>query len=445
MTSSSPRNPETPTSQSRVRHDGSVTRLLRKLASAGRSRAIAGVAAQGSQAVTSFALQLTAVRLLDLVDFGRFTVLYGFIVLGTALVSGLVGDPATVLDRHDRPIRAALQFWWLATGLGLGLVVMLVADWTGFLSSGAAAAFGFATAAFLIEDVLRRLLMANLVFWRIVVVDVSGLIATLATVVALWAAGQDVELWHLLAALGAGQVLASLVAVVLLPRSDRYLVPVRPATLGPVLRYGSGRMMYRSLRPATQSLILVSAGTVASLAAVGELGITRTYMAPAALIVSGVVSVLFAEYAARRNESLRTLIKRADRNAVVLLVAVSLLGIAAVSALPWVAPLLTGDDREVSAVMVAGWAAFSAAVAMGSPYSELASVRGRQVITLVIRTIEAVLSVVASVAVAAATDGTTWIPATMAATTLVSSLAIRQFVLLPMVRREVRIEDAVGR
>lgn len=398
-----------------------------------RSRAVGGIAAQGSQAMVSFVLQIVAVRALDLSGFGRFTVLYGFIVLATAIASGIVGDPATVLDRHDRRIRAGLQFWWLLTGLCGGLAVLVGSVLSGQLELRTALCFGLAVALFLWEDTLRRLLMANLVFWRIVAVDLSGLAGTVLVVVVL----PTIDLAGLLLALAAGQLIAAVVALLLIPRHDRYLVAPRAPAIRTVIGYGSWRTVYRSLRPATSSLVMVGCGAVVGLAAVGDLGITRTYMAPAALIVSGVSSVLFADYASRRDQPLRSLLATADRNALVLLVTIAGLGLVAAAAFGTLGPLLLGRPDLPPVVLVLGWAGFSAAIAMGSPYSELASVRGRHTRVVPFRVAEAVLSVAAAMLVAALTGETTWVPAAMAAVTLVSSLAIRRFVIAPMLDRPV--------
>ena len=84
-----------------------------------------------------------------------------------------------------------------------------------------------ATAVFLVEDALRRLLMAGLRFWRIVAVDLASLCRLhrhAAGVVAL--AGGDRARHRSCSACSIGQSVAIVVAVALLPATDRWLAPL---------------------------------------------------------------------------------------------------------------------------------------------------------------------------------------------------------------------------
>ena len=123
----------------------------------------AAVAAQGSQSIGSLVLQVLAARGLGAEGLGKFGLLYGTLVVATAIATGFVGDSMTVLDRSRPPIRAALQGW-------LGLIATSGSHCWPSRSAGAldsstlptALAFGAATLVFLFEDAVRRLLMANL-------------------------------------------------------------------------------------------------------------------------------------------------------------------------------------------------------------------------------------------------------------------------------------------
>ena len=96
------------------------------------------------------------------------------LAMATGVCTGFVGDTLTVLDRGRRDIRAALQNWLLVLSLAGAAVAYLIAVLGGFLTAGSALVFAGATAVFLIEDALRRLLMANLRFWRIVAIDMRS-------------------------------------------------------------------------------------------------------------------------------------------------------------------------------------------------------------------------------------------------------------------------------
>src|SRR5262249_5226221 len=137
-----------------------------------------------SQALGSFVLQLVAARSLSLPAFGVFALLLSGIVLATGIMTGFVGDSLTVLDRRQPPIRAGLQAWCLIIAIGTQAVCVLVGLPPGAISTGAAALFGLALAAWVVEDPVRRLLMACLRFWSVVAVDLSPL-ATASTTLAV--------------------------------------------------------------------------------------------------------------------------------------------------------------------------------------------------------------------------------------------------------------------
>ena len=162
---------------------------------------LAAIAAQGSQAAGSLLLQVVAARTLGITGLGEFGLLYGILVLATAISSGFVGDSLTVLDRGSREVRSALQNWLLFVSF-VGALLCSMGVWvTGFVTKQDAIAFGVATFVFLIEDAIRRLLMASMRFWRIVVVDAVSL---LVLVVVLLLAPTPTLAW-LFVALTAGQ------------------------------------------------------------------------------------------------------------------------------------------------------------------------------------------------------------------------------------------------
>jgi O-antigen/teichoic acid export membrane protein len=140
-----------------------------------RRPATGALTAQGTQAVAGLALQVAAARELGAAGLAAFSLAYGAIVLATAVCSGLVGDSLTVLDRHAPGIRAGLHVSAVlvsgaaaVVGGALALLTAVVPLWAGSL-------LGLATAAFIVEDTLRRLLMASGRFWSLPVVDVTSL------------------------------------------------------------------------------------------------------------------------------------------------------------------------------------------------------------------------------------------------------------------------------
>ena len=393
-----------------------------------RSRALGGIAAQGSQAFGSFALQFVAARNLGLAGLGQFAVLYGLIVLATAICSGFVGDSLTVLDRSRTAVRAGLQWWLVVLSLGTGTLGAIVCALVGFLSPAEALAFGLTTSIFLVEDTIRRLLMATMQFWRVVIVDIVAMVVSLAVAVA--AVVQDrLTLGTLLVALGIGQVAAVAAGWSIVPRAERLVVPMRAPAIGEVATYGTWRSLQQAVRAGTLALVRVFCLLLVTEAAVGGLEAARIYMAPAVLVVVGVSSYLFASYAASPNEPIEQLLKLADRSVVKLFVGVLAFGLVAAVASPVLAPLLTDGDYELSTLAIAGWAMYAAAIASVTPYGQLASVRGRHVPVFVWRLADSVVSLLGIYVVVSITGVVNWVPLIMAGWSLLGGLAIRELVI----------------
>lgn len=394
-----------------------------------------GVAAQGSLALGSFVLQLLAARMLGLEGLGRYAALYALIVLSTAISQGLVGDSLTVLDRSHSRIRAGLQALAGTLALGLGLVAAVGTWASSFLTATEAAVFGTATALFLLQDVLRRLLMATLRFWHLVLVDVVGTSAAISVIIIVGSVTGGISLLTLWCALAVGQLLSLVLAAWLLPAGERWLAPLRGADLRSVFGYGGWRVVHHSIRPGSRAVMRLLCVALVGLVAVGELEAARIYMAPAMLVVAGITSVLFAGYATQGEVSLQQMVRRADRTVLLITAAVMVVGVLAVLALPVLGPVLTGGAYVISTPMVIGWAGYAAAVAMGSPYGELAAVRGRQRVVMAIRIGESLVILLAVAGLLMIKDSVLWVPLLMAGGALLGALVVRTLVLRPMVLR----------
>lgn len=391
--------------------------------------ALGGVGAQASQALASFTLQILAVRLLGLEALGLFGALYALIVLATAISSGFVGDSLTVLDRSAVAVRAGLQRWWFGLAFGLGSVAGAVVLLSGWVSTLTAVMFALAAAMFLLEDALRRLLMAHLRFWSIVVVDLAGLAAALGVIMALGWLGEGVQLWHLFAALAAGQAFAGLIAVPLLPRAERHLAPWRPANVRAVWAYGLWRALQQAVRPGLQASIRWIALAIVSVAAVGEFEAARIFMAPGMIVVAGVASVLFAKYARDGSRVWATRVASADRHAALIAAMLSVVVVVGVSLMPWAGPVLTGGEFALSLVAVTGWGANAVAMAAASPYMALAAVSGRQVASFWVRLGESALCLALAVGLLSTGVSLVWIPFVLAGGALLGGVVVRLRVL----------------
>ena len=410
-----------------------------------RGRRVSGaVVAQLAQALTSLVLSIVAVRALGAEGLGTFGLLYSGLVLATALSTGLVGDALTVLDRRHVHLRSGLQMMGIAFAVLCGVVGAIVVGATGLVSWPSALLFALVGAVFVIEDLLRRLLMASLQFWSVVAVDLSCLVVTLVFLFGVSLA-TEMQIVHLLAAVLVAQAMGLAVALRLLTDDERWLAPWRGGDLGSVVRFGGWRAAQQGVRPATLTLTRTVIVLATSTLAFGELEAARVYAAPTMLVVGGVGGFLFATYAESKERPMHELLRRADAGAALLVVLVVLLGGAAIAVVPWAGDLVTGGSFQLDGVAVVGWVVFAAAAAILMPYGGLGAVRGLHVTVFLFRGVEAVVSVVAVVLVVSVTGASaSWAPYALAVGSVVSGAVIRQRVLLPRARAEARDADALA-
>ena len=396
-----------------------------------RSRALGAVTAQGVQAGISFVLQVLVAQWLGVAELGRFAILYGLIVVATAIVTGYVGDSLVVLDRTDARIRSALQGSALALA-GIAAVAAAFAVVGIRLVTGAEAiAFAFALIVFVVEEVMRRLLMASLAFYRVAAADLAGFAVALGIVVGV-ELSSGATLTTFLVAIAVGQLCGIGVAVILLPRDERHAAPLRRGGYRDVARYGTWRGFQQLLRPTLLTIVRLAVGAAAGLAAVGLLEAARVYVAPAMLIIGGFTSFLFVSYARDGEVPIRVRLRQADRAVGGLLAVTVLLGIVALLLLGWAGPLLFGTALDALAVL--GWLAYAASVAAVTPYGSLAAVIGRQSRVFAIRAGDTALSAVAVIVALWLGAEPRSMPLILAVGSLLGGVAIRLLVLGPLQR-----------
>ncbi|HEX2072704.1 MAG TPA: hypothetical protein VHF92_02870 [Geodermatophilus sp.] len=399
-----------------------------------RRPATGAVTGQVTQAVAGLALQVAAARSLGAAGLATFALVYGAVVLVTAVASGLVGDSLTVLDRHERGIRAGLHDWAVGIAAAAGLAGAGLAALAGVVPPWAALVLGVAVTAFVLEDTLRRLLMAAGRFWSLPVVDGTSLVLALATLL-VCALGGPLSLSSFALALLVGQSGAAVVAWGLLPPVERPRGPWRAPSLATVWEFGVWRAASQTVRPALLTgLRLVVVGAVGA-AAYGPLEAARVYTAPTLTLVAGLGSFLLPHYVATRGRPAAESLRGADRVALRLAAAVAALGAAVLVLQPVVEPLLTGGEYAVPPTAVAGWCAYALAAAVLLPYSGLAAVHRQQRRVLLLRLLEfAGLAAVLGL-VLLADGGEVWAPLVLAAGPLLVAGTVRQRVLRPLARR----------
>ncbi|WP_448614187.1 hypothetical protein [Modestobacter sp. URMC 112] len=401
-----------------------VPRLLGLL----RRPATGAVLGQVTQAAAGLVLQVAAARSLGAAGFATFALLYGAVVLATAVASGLVGDSLTVLDRHEPRVRAGLHVCAVLVAGGAGLAGAALGAATGVVGTVGAVVLGLAVTAFVLEDTLRRLLMAAGRWWALPLVDATSLLLALLTLAGCALTG-PLSLPDFLLALLVGQVGAAVVAWGRAPAAERARGPWRSPDLRAVWTFGSWRAASQTVRPGVfTALRLVVVGALGA-AAYGPLEAARVYTAPTLVLVAGLGSYLLPAHVALRHRPLAESVRGADRTAAGLAAAVAALTGLAVLLLPVAGPLLTGGAYRVPVAAVLGWGAYAVAAALLLPYSGLAAAHHRQRRVLTCRLLEpAALLPVAALALLV-DGGQQWAPLALAAGPVLAAVAVRRTVL----------------
>jgi O-antigen/teichoic acid export membrane protein len=372
----------------------------------------APVISQGLTAGTSLLLQMAAARGLGLDQYGVFALFLSLLVSATALYAGYVGDSLAVLDRHDRTTRsalsaAALTALLLVFAVGVGSVLVVRSgDWAGGV------VYAAMLVAWLVEETFRRLLIARLEFWKLVVNDLAYLLGTALSLAAWFVAAGGVTLITLFAAMGVGAVTAVVVGFAQVPaRELRHLTPSWTGARA-VASFAGWRSLQAALRPLALLLSRLLVANLVSLAAVGLLEAGRLVVAPLQVIINGAGSFLLAGFAAAERSaggSTKTLANSAART----LAGVTVAGgaLMALFARP-LGRLMTGT--EVDQLLLLGWVAYLGVWAAGLPYVTEVVVRRLSRSVFVTRLIDSVAGLVLVAAALSAGLSLTWVPWLMA-------------------------------
>lgn len=399
----------------------------------GKRAALGAMASQGTQALASFTIQVIVARTLGFDGLGAFAIGYGVMVLVAGVASGLVGDSLVVLERRVPRIRSALQLFTLAIAVIAAVASAIVAAASGLFDLPTATLFGLAVALFAIEELMRRMLMADLNFWRVVLIDFVSLSVALGVLGGAALTGA-LTLLTFFTAIAAGQLSAIAIGVALLPREERFLVAFTRGGALEVFRYGVWRSGQQFLRPAMLTVIRTLVTLIASLSATGLLEAGRVFVAPATLAVSGFSSYLFVSFANDKLRPMREKLARADRSVLALLGLTAVVGAALILALPWAGALLFGTAPDQLTVI--GWIAYTATIAAVTPYGALAAVGGRQALVFAVRAGDTSAAIVLAWVLLSAGGGVHLVPAVLAVASVLGGLAIRLFILAPLARRE---------
>ena len=345
-----------------------------------------------------FCCRLSRRASLGITGLGEFGLLYGILVLATAISSGFVGDSLTVLDRQSHQLKAALQNWLVLVAV-VGAILCAVGVWaTGFVEKQAAVAFGMATFVFVLEDAVRRLQMAR----SAVLANRRGGRDELACARRGAPASSVHHFGGVVCRAGCRSGMCNRGGC--LPTAGRGEVagPDRRSLRSTAL-YSTTVRSGRFSRPFVRTLLALTRIVVIALvgvAAAGQLEAGRIYMAPALLVVFGLNSFLFASYALDAKSALPAALRRADRGVRLLLAITVAFGVVAVLCVPVLGPLIAGGQYDIPVTTVVGWVVYAISVAAVTPYGALAAVRGLQAAVLAVRVGDSLVSLALAAAVA---------------------------------------------
>lgn len=406
--------------------------MLRRATALLRSKAMGAGVAQVWQAVGSFGLQIVAAWTLGAEGLGLISLSLGVIVLTAALASGMVGDSLIILDRSAPSIRRALQSWALvlvsvsavAAGVTMGLTVLTPLQ---------ALLFACALAAFQLEEIIRRVFMGLMQFWKLLVLDGAAVLTAL-TIVAVAAGLGTITVELFFAAVLLGQIAGIAVGLAMLPASERVWVRRRSSSFRKVGAFG----VWRGAQTAVPQLMLTLSRILVTIfaggAALGMLEGARIIMAPVLLTVQGFGSYLLSSYVRDAKLGARTLRTRAWRASVAMMAGALFLGAMIVLATPILGRIVSGSTFTVRLVSVAGWVLYAAGSASFQPFASLAGVLGSQRSVFSCRLIDAIVTLSLLLILLSAGLDAALTPFVLASGLLLGGVLVRTFVLAPLVR-----------
>lgn len=399
-----------------------------------RPRPLGAVLSQVIVAGSSLVLQLVALRELGTAGLGAFSLLLGILVTVNSVQTGWLGDSLTVLDRFDPGIRRALLQSQIAVVVLVGSSTTVLATLVDGVDGTTAALFGLASVAWVIEETLRRLLIARREFWRLVANDLSFVVGSFGLVGLVIATDGTVTLETLVLALLAGAVTAVAVGIVQLPGTELLPGVLDRSRMRDVASFAFWRSIQVGLRPGSQAVVRAVVATFVSLEALGTLEAARLLVAPVLTVVNGAGVYLLPTY----SDQVRKRVPFRPRVDVAMVVVAGLAlsyGILALLLRVPLVDLLTDDattsSGAVTAAAVAAWVSYSMGFGAGVPVGSAMVARGRSRRTFEIRAIDAAVGIVAAAACAAAG----WVDAVPA------GLALGTVVGVVLLRRSLRRDD----
>ncbi len=356
------------------------------------AKPLGALVSQGIVASSSLVLSIVALRALGAGGLGAFSLLFGILTTLNAVQSGWIGDSLTVLDRFDPGYRRALfQSQGVAIVL-VGIVSTILANLVGGVDDDTALLFGLASVMWILEETLRRILIARREFWKLAANDGAFAAGSLGLLAVVAVSGAQFTLQTLVASLLAGAVVAFGVGVIQLPSVELTRGIVARSRLRELASFAVWRAVQIGLRPGTQSLVRAIVAAAVSLEAVGQLEAARLLLAPVLTVINGAGVYLLPTYANQ--------VKRRvpfSPNVVVAMGVVGglamLYGASAMLLRSHLVGVLTDGSTAVSVVAIASWTLYSAGFGAGIPVGSAVVAQGRSRLAFNYRVIDAVVGV----------------------------------------------------
>lgn len=357
------------------------------------SRPLGALISQGIVAAASLGLQLVAFSQLGAAGLGSFSLLFGILVTVNSIQSGWIGDSLTVLDRFEPGYRRALIQSQVAT-VGLTFLVTAVVSLPiGGVDLNTAVLFGFASAMWVVEETIRRLLIARREFWKLVANDAAFAAGSFGLLGFTIATGQQFTLETLILALFAGAVVAIGLGVAQLPHVELSRGILGPTRMSELASFAFWRAAQVGLRPGSQAIVRFIIAAAVSVEALGQLEAARLLLAPVLTAVNGAGVYLLPTYSsqARSRQPFRPAVPVAMAIVGGIAAAYGLLAVVARSPL---AAVLPGDGEAITALALISWTAYSVGFGAGVPAGNAMVATGRSRSAFSIRCVDAFVGIV---------------------------------------------------
>lgn len=315
----------------------------------------------------SLVLQVLAARMLGADGYGTFTIILGSLIMTTAIQSAWVGDSLTVLDRHAPDIQGALMashLGFLVLGVTLAAGGALIFDLT---DGSGALALSVLLALWITEELGRRIFMARLEFWKLVLNDAIYVGGALLTLALLRWSGKSVGLDDFLLAMAGGAAAAILAALIQLPRSEFWVVRPRTQALGQVARFAGWRSAQAAIRPFSLLVVRVVIAGFASRAVLGNVEAARLLIAPALTFIAGGGWYMLSVHSDQQRGDNKPRAISVGSATAILSGAAVIYGACALVFLDFLSTILTASSFEISRGAVMAWVVFTLAFAAGLP------------------------------------------------------------------------------